>query len=54
MDTDEPVVIDHTDRAHGTYEDGTCDDCDWCARCGAVTLYDGERCTVCGRKWGES
>jgi len=25
---------------------------DWCDRCNRVTTYAGERCTVCGREWG--
>ena len=34
--------------------DGTCPDAlrDWCTRCNACTVYDGETCTGCGRKWG--
>jgi hypothetical protein len=49
----EPVRVNHNDPAHGIYEDGTCNLCDWCSRCEAVTVYTGESCSQCGRAWGE-
>lgn len=27
-------------------------DKDWCSTCDAVTVYNGETCTCCGRVWG--
>ncbi len=47
------VVVDHTDPSHGTYNGGTCDECDWCVRCEKITLWNAEVCRECGRVWGE-
>lgn len=34
---------------------GTCADLDrdWCIRCLACTVWNGEFCAVCGQEWGE-
>lgn len=34
---------------------GYCDanDRDWCVKCLACTVWNGEFCTVCGQEWGE-